>query len=38
MQAVQEVVENLVQRDAAFVASFGNAQGWAEVLLELFLR
>jgi len=36
--ALQDVVENLVQRDAVFVASFGNAQTWSDVLLELFLR
>lgn len=38
MQAIQDVVEDLVQRDAAFVASFGNTQRRSDVLLELFLR
>jgi len=38
MQSVQDVVEDLVKRDAAFVASFSNAQVWTDVLFELFLR
>jgi hypothetical protein len=38
MQSVQDVVEDFVQRDAAFIPSLGNAQRWTDVLLELFLR
>ncbi len=38
MQSIQDVIEDFVQWDAAFVPSFGNANGWTDVLLELFLR
>lgn len=38
MQSIQDVIEDLVQRDAACIASFGNAQGGTDVLLELVLR
>src|SRR5690606_32977686 len=37
MQSIQDVIEDLVQRDAAFVTSFGDAQSRSDVLLELFL-
>lgn len=38
VQSIQDVIEDLVQWDAAFIASFGNVQAGTDVLLELVLR
>lgn len=36
MQAIEDIVEDLDQRDFAYVSSLGSAQQRADVLIELF--
>jgi len=35
VQAVENIVEHFVERNFAFVASFGGIQAWIDMLLEL---